>query len=380
MDVLDRRRLHRLEGLHRQQSLRLDPGLRIGGLGVKTVAFEDRAHCGGVPAAAPRGGRPVTGEPVSDLPAKLANIRKRIAWLIVVSLVAVSVLATPDVLADQHRQYLPSDGHGKLEAAPTGWKKRSEPGCGFLWLGCRDTFYSTDQNDRPATFYLGDMQGVFKFRRKLPTSDITDGKAKWEIYEKRSGRGQYQLVQTYRPGSQSGRKDWWSYSKPKDYVELDGNVKIVVTRREGTIGVSRVELEHRTGLPEHMGLVESECINHELVWSPQAIRGALIGGAIGAYVTALFDADLVVGDSLTNGSIEAGAAIGLAMAASDENLQKIAVECTKKLERTRHDWLRRTRTKYTPSHHYYVIGDLSYYNDCKYLEFLEIEICPQRRR
>lgn len=313
-------------------------------------------------------------------------MRKRLTRLAVmlaaVSVLVISTLATPEVFADQHRQkqFLPSDGHGRIQATPAGWKKRTEPRCGFLWLGCGDTFYSTNQTGQPATFYLGDMQGIFKFKWKLPTSRLTNGRAKWEIYEKRSGRNQYELIQTYRPGSQSGRKGWWSYSKPRDYVALDGQVKIVVTRRQGMIGVSRVELEHITGLPEHMGLVESECINYEIGWSPQILREALIGAAIGAYITYLFDADLLFEDRIILTAMEAGAASGLKRITSDENLRSIAEECAKELERTRQDWTRATQTKYGPSRHYYMIGDLSYYGDCKYLEFINVEICPQRRR
>lgn len=68
------------------------------------------------------------------------------------------------------------------------------------------------------------------------------------------------------------------------------------------------------------------------------------------------------------------------MASSDENLKKIAEACSKDLRRTYDHWLHGTQIRSTPSHHYYVVGDLSYYGDCKDLEFLDITICPQRRR
>ena len=295
---------------------------------------------------------------------------------------AMGLLAAPEARANSARemQFLPSDGHGRLNQAPSGWQPQNESRCGLFWLGCGDRFYTTSQSGRPASFYLGDMQGVFKFKWKLPTSGVTSGRAKWSIYEKRTGSSHYRLVKTFRPGNQSGRKGWWSYSKPRDYVSLDGRIKVEVTRLEGTIGVSEMKLEHRTGLPEHMAFVELQCIHHHIMWSPQAINGMLIGTLLGTYVSHVFEAGpSTVEDKLMEGGFHAGLVIGLAVASSDENVRKIGEVCAKELERTREHFLYGTLTKHVPSHHYYVIGDLSYYNDCEDLVFLDIEICPRRR-
>ena len=135
----------------------------------------------------------------------------------------------------------------------SGWI-RMDDNCGF-WLGCRDHYY-IGTGHATATWYMGDLQGVFTFAWKNPKDSVTNlrGHAVWKIYEKRTGSNSWRHVKTFRPNVQSEQKPdrWWGYRNSR--LELDGQVKIEVShdhnKRYGSIGIRRARLKFVDILPE----------------------------------------------------------------------------------------------------------------------------------
>ncbi|WP_419925126.1 hypothetical protein [Candidatus Poriferisocius sp.] len=116
---------------------------------------------------------------------------------------------------------------------------------------------TTTSSGRSVYWYMGDVQGVFTFSRKLLENVhddpryFPDGRVLWRIYEKRSGDNDFRLVETFRPISQSERSGWWTYNNTR--IELDGEVRIRATGRDSgkRIAVQKVRLNHVDLLPEH---------------------------------------------------------------------------------------------------------------------------------
>ena len=167
---------------------------------------------------------------------------------------------TPDVVFEQVVDNPPraetveksADDQGVSRSGP--WN-RHDDGCGF-W-GCSSHYYLGGGADIEATWHMGDLQGQFTFSWKNPKDRVNnlDGRPIWKIFERRHGTTSWRLVREFRPSAQRNqpRDQWRGYASSP--MELDGEVKIVVSQdpdqRYGSLGIKRVRLRHVDVLPEH---------------------------------------------------------------------------------------------------------------------------------
>ena len=135
----------------------------------------------------------------------------------------------------------------------SGWI-RQDDGCGFF--GCNDHYYLSGDSKATASWYMGDLQGVFSFSWKNPKDTVSNlgGHPIWRIYEKRTGSDDWRLVKTFRPRPQSEQRPdrWWGYHSSR--IVVDGEVKVEVSHdhdeRYGVLGIRRVRLRFDDILPE----------------------------------------------------------------------------------------------------------------------------------
>ena len=118
-------------------------------------------------------------------------------------------------------------------------------------------YWRTSSSEATATWWLGDIQGIYNFHWLLNANNRHDGRVKWQVFEKRDSDSQYELIQTFWPRNQKDRDGWKWYSTE---LHLDGSVKIVATRRSGTVAVDDVRLRHVAMLPKYEGAAIQNCL------------------------------------------------------------------------------------------------------------------------
>ena len=137
--------------------------------------------------------------------ARMTSLSARVVRFVVVLLAAALVggLAAQPAAANRVEPHT----HDRVDATPTinvGHASKEGTNCGF-W-GCRSHFWRVG-GQFEATYYLGDVQGTFKFSREIPKPDRTSlkGRVKWSLYEKRTGSTRYEHIKSFYPIAQEGR-------------------------------------------------------------------------------------------------------------------------------------------------------------------------------
>ncbi|WP_420620293.1 fibronectin type III domain-containing protein [Candidatus Poriferisocius sp.] len=169
---------------------------------------------------------------------------------------------------------LPQTGNVKVDLPNYQWSSYSSDywtlqgsTCGAA--GCKQHFATTTQEDRSVYWYMGHLQGVFRFQYESASNVHSDrwplpGRVRWEIYEKRVGDVKFRLVETFLPPTTNNINDWWPY--PNDLIELDGEVRIRARGRDSgkRIAVGPVELVHVDVLPEHKLTAQLMCVDEQI--------------------------------------------------------------------------------------------------------------------
>ena len=210
--------------------------------------------------------------------------RAGIAMLATCVFVAVLVVAAPAAAAN-NKPSVPrasSITDKNPDDVTSGWNRQPH-NCGWWGKICGDDFYVTTRKGATATWWLGDMQGVYTFSRTLPKHVGKDkkqatGKIAWTIWEKRTGSTRYIAVKTFRPPSQRGKLGWWGYSNR--YMSLDGQVKIIAeTRQSGAlVGVQHVKLDHVGLLSEHRQVAKDLCLDADAMEIEEFTDGVIREG------------------------------------------------------------------------------------------------------
>lgn len=174
--------------------------------------------------------------------------------LVIVSVALLASTAVPSAASAQSSSKAPRTG----TIVDRGPDSRSG---NWDWIGDWYTagktgYWRTSSARASATWYLGDVQGTFKFGRLLLGDDSHDGKVRWRIYEKRPGDSRYRLKKTFNAVSQEDREGWKSF---RTRIQLDGRVKIVASRRSGTVAVDDVRLTQVDVLPQHVEMAKNMC-------------------------------------------------------------------------------------------------------------------------
>lgn len=176
----------------------------------------------------------------------------KVTALIALSLLSAVLVSVPDVHAQAAGSQPPQTGTLTVrepDSKSDGWKRINhwyKPG----------GYWRTSKSNASATWWFGDVQGVFKFRRLLLGDDSHNGTMKWQIYHRPHGQQSYRLVKTYNPIAQTDRQGWSGYSSR---LHFDGRVKVVATRLSGTVAIDDVRLLQVDVLPIHVEMAKDMC-------------------------------------------------------------------------------------------------------------------------